>query len=856
MNSKYFLLSLLLAILTITSQYYTQQVNIPNDSLDIKKEKKPNYRRTDPNNLPPPEKYTQPKQEVFPLGYLTRTLGKVATGTGVWTELNPKVPRVTYLGLHFVNKDTGWACGQSGAVIKTIDGGSSWTISNTPVNNLLLKTHSYNGQIVLVTGYDGIILRSSDGGDNFVQVTSGVGGGYDLWGVQMLNDTLGWVCGLYQTLLKTTDGALSWQPVNIGINQHYWSLNFLNENYGMMTCSSGIILKTTDGGNSWTQTQAGDTRDLFTIDVIDSLHIAAAGYYGKNVYCSDGGTTWISNPDLPAFSATNCIDFINADTGYSVQDVYDIQKTTNRGQSWFNPAPNVTSEWYIQLLNDGTGYSSGEEPGGGYALNFFKRTNGLENWSRLFLNYNWNDVFFINEMKGYIIGNLSIEYVLYKTENGGLSYQKVENAPEGYDIVFTDSLAGFIVSDNSVINKTTDAGTNWYLTNVPNPVGDFREIFFINHTTGWASTIWTPTSNANILKTTDRGENWFVQVQQSGVDGFTSIFFIDTLHGWATSRYIWQTTNGGQNWIERTDIPIFLPDDVYFTNSDTGWVGRYSIINNSLFKTTDGGLNWVGIPEVIGARKLFFFPDPIHWLTLGFSRYYWTNDYGNSWHEFTEDVPSGVISFFAPSNYLGYSVGKGGLILRYDDTTYVPVELISFEWKVGNNEVILLWETATEINNQGFYIEKSFNKLNWETIGFVEGKGTTTETNSYNFVDRKITDLKMYYRLKQVDYDGSFTYSKIVEVKSPINDFSISQNFPNPANPSTTISFSIPVKTKVQINLYSISGELVKIILSEEKEKGIYSVKVDLSELATGVYFYRMTTSNGYNNVRKLILLK
>ena len=320
-----FFISLLLALLLFTSLNYAQAVNNSEE-----KSQRFDYRRIAQNNLPPIEKYAQPKEQVFPLGYGTNHLNKITTGTGVWTELNPKVPRVTYIGLHFVNKDTGWACGQSGAVIKSLDGGSSWTISETPINNLLLKTHSYNGQVVLVTGYDGIILRSSDEGETFEQVTSGVGNGYDLWGVQMLNDTLGWVCGLNQTLLKTTDAGLSWQPVSAGLNQHYWSLNFLNEQYGMIACGSGNVLKTTNGGNSWTQVQAGDTRSLYTIDIIDSLHIAAAGANGKNVYSSDGGTTWITNQDIPAFTATNCIRFLMLILVTVYKDVYDIRKTTNR----------------------------------------------------------------------------------------------------------------------------------------------------------------------------------------------------------------------------------------------------------------------------------------------------------------------------------------------------------------------------------------------------------------------------------------------------------------------------------------------------------------------------------------------
>ncbi|MFI5237501.1 MAG: YCF48-related protein, partial [Ignavibacteriales bacterium] len=769
MKDKYFPLSLLITLLLFPFLNYAQEV----DNSKEEQRHRFDYRRIDPNNLPPIEEYTQPKEEVFPLGYGTNHLNKITTGIGIWTELNPKVPRVTYIGLHFVNKDTGWACGQSGAVIKTLDGGSSWTISETPLNNLLLKTYSYNGEIVLVTGYDGIILRSSDAGENFELIPSGVGNGFDLWGVQMLNDTLGWVCGLNQTLLKTTDAGFTWQQINSGLNQHYWSLNFLNEMYGMIACGSGIVLKTTDGGNSWTQTQAGDTRSLYTLDVIDSLHIAAAGADGKNVYSSNGGATWISNQDIPAFTATNWIEFIDANTGYSVQDVYDIRKTTNRGQSWFNPAVNVTSEWHIQLLDDGTGYSCGDDLGD--ALSFYKRTDGLENWGRLFLNDYFADVFFINEEKGFAIsGVLSQTQVLYKTTNGGITWVSIPGAPGGNDLLFLDSLTGFIGSN--LIYKTTDGGVTWYVPN--GGQGGAGKIFFINQSIGWAIR-----SNF-IYKTTDRGENWFTQFTALVSIHFTSINFVDTLYGWVSGVRPFKTTDGGENWIEQTFTTLWNSDDVYFTDIDTGWFAKYSSINNSLFKTTDGGLNWFGIPEVIGARKLFFFPDPIHWLTLGFSRYYLTNDHGNNWIEFTNDVPGGLSSFYAPTNNLGFAAGSGGLILRYEDTTYVPVELISFEGRVVGHEIVLSWITASELNNLGFNIEKSSDNINWLTIGFVQGKGTTSEKNHYSFIDNEITSEIQYYRIKQIDFDGSFKYSQVVEVVIGIpTEYSLSQNFPNPFNP-------------------------------------------------------------------------
>ncbi|MBK7378752.1 MAG: T9SS type A sorting domain-containing protein [Ignavibacteriales bacterium] len=807
-----------------------------------------NYRRTDPNNPPPTTSYTQLlKEQVFPLGYGTNHLGKVNSGTGTWTELNPKVPRVTYIGLDFINPDTGWTCGGSGAIIKTTNGGDDWTISETPVTNLLLKIHSYNGQVVICTGYDGLILRSSDGGETFEQIVSGVGSGTDLWGVQMVNDTLGWVCRLNQTLLKTTDAGISWQMVTTGLNQNYWSLNFLNEQYGMIACGGGIILKTTDGGNGWAITQSGDERALYTIDIIDALHIAAAGFDGKNVYSDDGGTTWVQNTDVPAFSAINWIDFINTDTGYCVRDVYDIAKTTNRGQNWFNPNTEVVSEWHIQLLDDGTGYSCGEEVGGSYALNFFKRTNGLENWSNIFLNDNFSDVFFINEQKGFAISSsgLSAPSGLYKTTDGGNNWERVAGAPDGVDLLFLDSLTGFVGASNAIY-KTTDGGDSWYATQGTTGAG---KIFFIKETKGWAI------HSGTIYITTDTGENWTVQ-HTLPADSYTGIFFIDSLNGWATSRYIWQTTDGGVNWVERTDIPAVFSKDIYFTNIDIGFIIEFL----NLYKTTNSGNSWnvqLSSPYII---RSFGWLDSQRGFIIG-DGVYETNDSGETWNEIISLRNIGLRNFHSPKNYIGYSTGYQGLIYKYFDSSYVPVELVFFKGELISDEIILTWITASELNNYGFEVQKSFDKETWEKIGFVIGKGTSTEISYYSFTHSILKSGKSYYRLKQVDYDGTYKYSEVIEVEaSTPKEFSLKQNFPNPFNPSTTINFTIPEKSFVTLKIYDMLGREVAELVNEELETGSFEKTFEASSFSSGVYIYRITTMKDgkilFNESKQMLMIK
>lgn len=787
------------------------------------------------------------RRKLYPMDNFT-------TGTGIWTELNPKVPRVTYVGINFVNKDTGWACGDLGTLIKTTDGGQTWSVIGTNTTSPLLKVSSYNGQVVIATGYDGLILKSSDGGDTFIEVPSGLGSGIDLWGLEMVNDTLGWACGA-TSLIKTTDSGQNWQIVNTpGYTGNFWWIDFMNEDYGFIA-ADGKVLRTIDGGDSWEIIQAGDNQSLYCIDVIDSLHIATAGYGGtgysaKNLYSSDGGYTWINGGNLTT-EDVNCIQYVNPDTGYLVMSGVSARKTTNRGQEW-TTIQGISDNYEIQLLNNNVGYSAGTE------VKISKAEGDLDVWHRLFINDNFSDVFFVNEQKGFVIsssGNSDYRG-LYRTTDGGINWQSVSGAPDGVDLLFLDSLTGFLGASSSIY-KTTDGGDTWYQTQGAAGGG---KIFFINQTTGW--TIHSHT----IYKSTDTGENWITQISLPS-DSYTSIFFVDSLNGWATSRYIWQTTDGGENWIERGDIPITFSTDIYFPNLDTGWIARYSSINPSFFRTTNAGINWTVIPEILTAWDICLFPDPIHFIVNGTSHRYITTDKGNSWIDITNDVPYVLNSIQAPSNFAGYGVGSLGLIINYNDTTYVPVELSFFSANLDGQDILLTWVTATETNNRGFEVQRSNvgGQLSvWETIEFVNGNGTTTLTHSYSFTNKNITPGKYCYRLRQIDFDGSYKYSKeiVVEVTAPIK-YSLEQNYPNPFNPTTTISFSLPADAKVSLSVFDVLGREVTTLIKKTMTAGYYDIDFNASAYPSGVYLYRLraegdnpASGSNFNSVKKMIVIK
>lgn len=203
-----------------------------------------------------------------------------------------------------------------------------------------------------------------------------------------------------------------------------------------------------------------------------------------------------------------------------------------------------------------------------------------------------------------------------------------------------------------------------------------------------------------------------------------------------------------------------------------------------------------------------------------------------------------------------YAVNNGGTF-----PGFIPVELTSFAASVLGTDVRLSWMTATELNNQGFEIERSTDNNRWEKIGFVEGNGTTTEMKYYSFTDNKLKAGTYYYRLKQIDFDGTYEYSSVVEAEIVIPlEFSLQQNYPNPFNPSTKIKFSLAADSKVLLKIYDILGQEVTTLFNGDLSAGEHEIDFNASRLNSGVYLYRLDAQgiNGksFSSVKKMILGK
>jgi hypothetical protein len=182
-------------------------------------------------------------------------------------------------------------------------------------------------------------------------------------------------------------------------------------------------------------------------------------------------------------------------------------------------------------------------------------------------------------------------------------------------------------------------------------------------------------------------------------------------------------------------------------------------------------------------------------------------------------------------------------VMIFSASSALPVELTSFTASTHNSEVNLAWNTATEVNNYGFEIERrAISTSTWQKIAFVAGNGTSNALHSYSYVDQPVVGTYAY-RLKQIDNGGAFKYSQETEVTIDAPKvFALCQNYPNPFNPTTTISFDLPSKSFASLKVYDIIGREVATVVSEEMSAGSYTRQWIATNMSSGVYFYRLQT--------------
>jgi photosystem II stability/assembly factor-like uncharacterized protein len=791
--------------------------------------------------------------------------GTVSQAQYNWFWQNP-LPQGNHLNdVKFISSTTGWAVGEYGTILKTTNGGTTWIIQQSgTVYNLhgVSFTDANHGTVV---GSGGTILRTTNGGSTWNIQSAGIT--KPLKDVCFTSTNIGTIVGT-DIILRTTNGGQTWLTQYDDNEGHFEAVSFFDNNYGMAVGynadlgDAGIIYKTTNGGTTWTSAGGGSL--LFDVEMISQNTAIVAGENNLVLRTTDGGLTWdLQHPGENYHTFFWAISFADASNGVIIGGIFPFSnnenillRTTNGGVSW--DLQTINSGGYLLLEVSFSDVNRGTIVGeAGVILHTENRGSTWTTQSRGSTDFLY-DVSFINNNSGMVVGNGGI---ILRTTNQGATWSQHSSGTENslFAVRLLNLNIAFAAGAHGTILKTTNAGVSW--TAQSSGVGEWiNDIFFFNMETGIVAG-----TTGLILRTTNGGTSWSKQTSGTFWD-LHSVSFADDVNGIAVGKNgtIIKSTNGGISWsAQSSGTTEYLNGVAYLSSDNAVVVGDNGII----LKTTNGGTTWTFVPVAGGwvSLKDVSFSDDYNGTAAGsimeagweYGLILRTTNGGNSWIKQPGGTANGLNAVDFSDFYNGTVVGEYGTILRTTNSGGIPVELVSFNAVVNGKDVVLTWVTATETNNSGFEVERKSDNDEFRNIGFVPGNGTTTEQQYYQYTDEDLTEGSFTYRLKQIDYDGTFEYSD--EISIQLNNlplvYSIQQNYPNPFNPLTLINYSVPEEGFVTIILFDALGREVKTLLSEESKPGNYTIEFNSEILASGIYYYRMN-SGSFIQTRKMILMR
>ncbi len=515
---------------------------------------------------------------------------RTTNGGITWTSYNTNLTDYELVCVQFIDRQIGFTAGKSnnntGAVARTTNGGINWTICTNSLKKPITSLYMINNLKGFASSSNNDTISQTNDGWNTLEYKK-AGNGQWISKIYFLDSLQGWLLGNPGFVSKTTNGGEDWQVYTASLGNTV-NMYFVNPSTGWITSTRKRIFKTTNGGVNWFNQLSAGTEDMQVFRDIyfkDPNTGWALGTSSNLLRTTNGGGNWYDmfhNPD----GNLKSVYFSNENTGWCVSS-YGLWKTTNRGYNWVNnQSIPITGMNSVDFININTGFLCGADG------NFMKTTDGGVSWiQNTISSNNLSKVCFIDNNTGFICGANGI---ILKTINSGMNWlpQQSSLAVVLNDIQFTDQDNGFIAADNGYILKTTNGGVNWVSLY---PYNNFHNtaLHFVNNNTGYAvSNRFSGTGGSSrlILKTTDSGSNWSHTSIEThyGPYLYTDVFFINDQTGWITSSdfylgYISKTTNGGVSWFQ-TFGPI---------GSGTGsYGGLYSIFGlseNKLWIAGDNG---------------------------------------------------------------------------------------------------------------------------------------------------------------------------------------------------------------------------------------------------------------------------
>ncbi|QQS60153.1 T9SS type A sorting domain-containing protein [Candidatus Falkowbacteria bacterium] len=408
---------------------------------------------------------------------------------------------------------------------------------------------------------------------------------------------------------------------------------------------------------------------------------------------------------------------------------------------------------------------------------------------------------------------------------GRLFAQPFEILPSGvtnflFDVHFVNASTGYVALNNGSYLKTSNSGVSWneFSSGSPKFITSF---FFINEDKGFAVG-----ESGRVFKTTNSGLNW--QISSPAEQTLRNIYFLDFLNGYAVGDFstVIKTTNGGESWFNQ----IVSSGDALFTDvmfvDGKGYITVATSLTN-LFVSTNNGINWTD--GKIRGGSIHSKAIDFHAQSGYFAGYeivpgtyhpliFKTSNNGETWNEYIIES-RGQLYDIAVSPI---DPNKACAVGQYvDDLMY------------GNKALIM-----RTINGGETWTEEP-----WGVNGD-EFKGVDATSNDFFIVGRNGVILKTSHSV------GIFPINNEI----PLGYF-LSQNFPNPFNPSTKINFSIPKSGKVKLSVFNMVGKEVVVLLDQSLSAGNYTADFDASNLTSGVYFYTLQSEN-FTETKRMVLVK
>jgi len=576
-----------------------------------------------------------------------------------WFRQSPLPTGYDVQAIKFTNATTGFAVGLGGTILRTNDGGATWTQQASPSANNLYGVSFTDANTGTAVGHVGTILRTTDGGKTWIRQTSGTTNNLD--GVFFTDANTGTAVGgdLFagtQTILRTTNGGAAWIPQTSGTNSTLIGVYFSSATTGTVVGVQGTILRTTDGGATWIKQSSGTTVTLYAVFFTDANTGIVVGDFGVILRTTDGGATWTRQSTTGALLA---ISFHDANNGLAVGTLGKILRTTNGGVTWTSLSSGTTKELYgISFADANTVTAVGEDG------TILRTINGGTTWANQMKGTanTLYGVFFTNANIGTAIGQTG---VILRTTNGGASWAvlPIVTALTLRGVHCIDANIGTVVGDIGTILRTTNGGANW-TNQTSGTTRDLRAVFFTDANTGTAVGGSAFFGNQVILRTTNAGATWSQQTSNT-TNNLNGIYFSDANSGIVVgdNGTILQTANGGSMWAKLTSGTTRHLFGVSFKDAKTGTVVGGS---GTILRTTDAGATWTlqtsGISEDLYSVS---FTDANNGTAVGNrGTILRTRDGGNTWTAQASGTVDPLYAVSFTDANTGTVAGWRGIILR------------------------------------------------------------------------------------------------------------------------------------------------------------------------------------------------